>query len=613
MNKLIDKLIISALTLLIFKNPIHAAVENSALGTWTEIERLPAAVQMHTMAVAEGRLYIIGGRESFDWQTARTNVFFARIKEDGSVENWKKTTPLPQAVAGHTTVVYGKRIYVVSGKGHGSDNIMVKPVSYVGTIEDDGGISSWQETSALPDGIAYQGKALLYNRHIYYVGGFYSRLVYRSEILDNGSLGEWMQVQRMVVPKMHFGLAQHEGILHVIGGNRNHYYTSIDTILSAKIQDGGSIESWYRNGVLPEANSAFAIAQAGTTVFTVGGAAGNKVFSSSLAGDGTFTGWHREESFPLSVASGAAAVYKNRIYHSGGRITADEKTYISRSVHTAEILNFERYPLRFKLTDSVVKSSGWLQLGKKYLQTSDSSIVIDAADTTSLDFMTHHEDVIISNSDTTGKGAIRYVKRLENRLLVNKQDTYQVWYRAYFPVRGHWNHIEQMNDGSIVEVDDAFEDSCTPNEWLWHKGPRYDLPVGEHRYLFPSPTAWGGGALLDKIALLTASSRPPSGKGPDYSPVRTSLRGEITSNTFLIEDFSVWKLEYEEDLHGGKIKVEYSYDKGETWNLLSAEKEMPIDKLQKYMILRFTLTAAPNGESPLLRDVNLLLYKQGSG
>ncbi len=587
---------------------VTSPAQNTVLKNWRETEQLPLPLQMHTMTAAEGFLYIIGGRESFDWHTARANVFFTRIKEDGSIARWQKTTPLPQAVAGHTTVVSGKRIYVISGKGHGSDNIMKNPVSYTGVIEDDGSISSWKSVTALPDGTPYRGEAVLYNRCIYYVGGFYGRLVFRSEINDDGMLGDWVEVQRMVAPKMHFGLVQDSEVLHVIGGNRSaDLYLPEDTILSSKINKDGSIEKWRRNGVLPEPNRSFSLVHADKTVFIIGGTSGTTVWKADFNASGELQGWQKTSPLPAAIENGAAAFHKNRIYYSGGEIS--EKSTISRSAYMAETCDYEKYSVRFRPTAYIVTNYGRLQLARKYLQSADSSIVIDAPLSTSVDFMIDRADNKISTPETTGDGAIRNVRRLENIVIVDKPGSYQSWYRAYFPVVGDWNHREQMNNGPVIFVEDATEGSCNANEWLLHKGPQYELSTGEHRYLFPSPTAWAGGALLDKIALIPVSANPPSGKGPDFSSWEPVCKESIVSNTFIVDGISAWKLDYNTELRGGEIEIEYSYDKGKSWRSLpSLNEKVEIDIPRNYLAFRLTMKASENGESPLLKDINVFFF-----
>jgi N-acetylneuraminic acid mutarotase len=324
---------------------VMKAEKTQILGTWKKIGYLPGQVQMHVMLAAKGYLYVIGGRASYGWRTVRSHVFFARIKKDGSLGKWQKTTPLPQAVAGHAGIVFGKHIYAISGKGHGSDNIMKQSVSYIGTIKDDGSIGSWRPASSLPKDAFYRGEAVLHNKTIYYVGGFYSRMVFRTQIQENGLLGEWKQEKKMISPKMYFGLAVWNEALYVLGGNRAaDGYVPLDAIISSQIKADGNLGPWRRNSELPEPNSGFSFAQTNETVFLIGGKGPrDTVWRSSFNSEGELVDWHKEKPFPTSVANGTAVIYNNYIYQSGGIIKLPNgKLSVSPRVYMAKINKMDK-------------------------------------------------------------------------------------------------------------------------------------------------------------------------------------------------------------------------------------------------------------------------------
>ena len=129
---------------------LEASHDGLSLGPWREVKPLPTGVSMHAMVTVGDHLYVIGGRAGADWHTVKAQVFHSRIREGGILEAWRRTTPLPQALGGHVAMAVGCRIYVVSGRGHGSDNIMKTPVTFVGTVTSDGGISGWRTGPALP-------------------------------------------------------------------------------------------------------------------------------------------------------------------------------------------------------------------------------------------------------------------------------------------------------------------------------------------------------------------------------------------------------------------------------------------------------------------------------
>jgi hypothetical protein len=162
-----------------------------------------------------------------------------------------------------------------------------------------------------------------------------------------------------------------------------------------------------------------------------------------------------------------------------------------------------------------------------------------------------------------------------------------------------------MDEGQSTWVSDSLWG--VTDKWLWVKGPEYELAAGRHTHLFPSPTAWCGGALLDKIALIPlAGDAIPSGVGPEPCDSTLPQEGKIASNSFRINDFEAWRLDYEKEENGETVEVEYSYDRGKTWSGADrALREVPPGVSR--LILRLRMKAQ-KGKSPRIRDVMLYVF-----
>lgn len=264
-------------------------------------------------------------------------------------------------------------------------------------------------------------------------------------------------------------------------------------------------------------------------------------------------------------------------------------------------------PLRFHLDTEVATTSlGWVQLLKKYRQKNNEAIIIEGEDSTL---------TLISSDKVPGKSAeasggyyIDYVKELENRIFIAQTAEYQVWYRAYFPASGSWSHCEQMDDNSPQNVQDSLNGPT--KEWLWLKGPVYKLAKGWHTYLFPSPTAWCGGARLDKILIAPNNAPPPEGIGPAAStPVEMPQKAEFTSNRVSLDKGKNWVLDYEVEENGGAVKVEYSHDRGKTWVAAEKGKIYPVNPQTPFITFRFSFARGGQNVSPRIRHAVLTLYK----
>lgn len=268
----------------------------------------------------------------------------------------------------------------------------------------------------------------------------------------------------------------------------------------------------------------------------------------------------------------------------------------------------EQYSLRVSPNDTVTEYIGWLQLRRTYVQNAGRPIVIETEKSTSIVFSSDSPKNVFQDKKRNVT-AVRNVKRLENTIRVKTAGTYKVHYHAFFPVADEWNHIEQMDDGRQIYVKDCNKISGVGNQWVWVKGPEYHLDPGLHTYLFPSPTAWCGGALLDKIVLLPADYKKPLWEGcPTVTPSRLPDSGSVLSNIFAISPFKSWRLDYEDNPCGGKIRIDYSYDRSNNWTSLPGKEPVVVPQSVTLLTFKISFFLAMDGRSPQIRNMNLIGY-----
>jgi N-acetylneuraminic acid mutarotase len=99
----------------IVHNTVYYAKTNpdGTVGSWSLTTSLPLAIEEHSAVVLDKMLWVIGGYEQDG--TAVDAVCYAKIKSDGTLGNWTQSTPLPNAIYQHSSVVLGQRIYVIGG------------------------------------------------------------------------------------------------------------------------------------------------------------------------------------------------------------------------------------------------------------------------------------------------------------------------------------------------------------------------------------------------------------------------------------------------------------------------------------------------------------------
>ena len=262
------------------------------------------------------------------------------------------------------------------------------------------------------------------------------------------------------------------------------------------------------------------------------------------------------------------------------------------------------YVLRFSPTAEAVKRLGWLQLKTTWRQKASNPVVFEAEASTSVTLATK-DKAIVKDPDASGGKALAFISELVNEIDIVTPGRYQAWYRAWFPVRGSWNHSERMDGGELKNNTDS--NNGDDKKWLWVKGPAYTLDKGMHSYEFPSPTAWCGGCRLDKIVLQLDNLPEPTGMGPalDLTEKQFAPSAEIVSNRLNLEEMTAWHLEFEQPENGGKVELFYSHDRGKTWQPLPLAKTFAVTAETKRVTFKVRLTTAPDGRSPQVRNLVL--------
>lgn len=145
--------------------------------------------------ISNSKLYLTGGfNENSGTFTYLDKSYFATVNQDGSLESWDETTPLPTPLFGHGMIATGTKIIVIGGwttSGAYTNKV------YEAEVQPEGALGSWTEVNELPIPI-YRASITQSNTHVFVVGGrtighAFINDVYYAEILENGSLGPWQQ------------------------------------------------------------------------------------------------------------------------------------------------------------------------------------------------------------------------------------------------------------------------------------------------------------------------------------------------------------------------------------------------------------------------------------
>jgi hypothetical protein len=254
---------------------------------------------------------------------------------------------------------------------------------------------------------------------------------------------------------------------------------------------------------------------------------------------------------------------------------------------------------------------GRVILSRVYGQEGAEPLAFEAEDASLLDLQSSDKK-IEADPGASGGRYIHFVKMLAFRFTVRTPGKYQVWYHCWFPLKAEYNHHEYMDDSAAASrVEDSLGGTLAEQQWHWVKGPTYRLDAGAHEYVFPSPTAYCGGARLDRVVLmpegqeLTAPDKIPNTK------VVSGDSGETVSSSVKLQRIAKWSPDYRTT---GLVDLSYSYDRGKTWAAFAGQPgeivAVPDAARVGRLCFKVSMTAKSGTPAPALEGFALYVYRE---
>ena len=268
----------------------------------------------------------------------------------------------------------------------------------------------------------------------------------------------------------------------------------------------------------------------------------------------------------------------------------------------AAVVQPVRIPLSPVQLTGVVADGDIIRLPGRFTQDGDHPIVINAADASELS-MTNGKS-LGADGAPAGHRYIQFVEQARYRFTVVTPGAYQLWERAYFPVKGYWNHTEDIDN---VQQNPSIIDSANTldaGRWQWVKAGHYTLTAGEHTFSL----SYHGGARLDRLVFSRDLDTPPVADGGAPSRNIAPSTGAFETADAQPMDVANWlQLAGDADARGGEIRSELSTDGGAHWSAAPAERTLNAltvlgggkDRLRA----RVSFTAAPDGCSPIVQGL----------
>ena len=200
------------------RNILYASINNDGtIGNWKTANSFSTQRSFLSSVIHNNFIYILGGENN---NSALSDVQYAPINKNGTIGKWKKTKRLPSARYFHSSVVNNGYIYVIGGGYHDGNNHFFDDVYYA-KIKKNGSIGGWKETTNLPS--PQRGHdCIVHDGNLYVTGGWsggdtLNNVLYAS-INADGSIGNWNSTRSFSTSKDNHTSVISNGFLYIIGG-----------------------------------------------------------------------------------------------------------------------------------------------------------------------------------------------------------------------------------------------------------------------------------------------------------------------------------------------------------------------------------------------------------
>jgi N-acetylneuraminic acid mutarotase len=289
-----------ALLLLALSLPTLAA---GAIGNWKRGAALPLARGEVAAAVAEGRIYIIGGFTGGGANSTSVQAF------NPPTNSWAHEADLPLPVDHTMAAGYRGRVYVAGGYGPGRARLTT-----LFAFTGDG----WTRLAPMPEERAAGGAAIV-NGKLYVVGGTTASTIggqsalARTMLVYDIARDRWTS-RRGPTPREHLGVTALGGKIYAVAGRT----AGFDTNMRAMEVFNPRTGRWSKLPRVPSRRGGTGAAGTGRWIVSVGGEATSGTIRTVYRYDVKRRRWSRLPNLPTARHGLGVAAVGGKVYVIGG-------------------------------------------------------------------------------------------------------------------------------------------------------------------------------------------------------------------------------------------------------------------------------------------------------
>jgi hypothetical protein len=304
----------------------HHGEETAWIPAWQAQPAFQIPRRALAAAAGDHHVYVIGGMDNNNQYVAQ--VEYASIHADGSLGEWRFTTPLGEPRFYLAAAIVENYLYAIGGANgqRGQDNIPSATVERA-PIQADGSLGPWQRVSYLTT--PRRGlQAAVYRNHLYAIGGYdgaFLKSVERADVNPDGSLSAWQLDPEQAVVDRYIHSATHIGDkLYLLGGHEQSTQAiSYGDVEMSRINGDGKLQPWEIQKTILKTPRFIAAAFAmNRHIYMLGGHDGrNRLRSVEVApldDQGRVGPWSFTTPLHDERSATALAVHGDKVYVFGG-------------------------------------------------------------------------------------------------------------------------------------------------------------------------------------------------------------------------------------------------------------------------------------------------------
>jgi N-acetylneuraminic acid mutarotase len=275
-----------------------------AAGKWNRGTPLPLARGEVAAAVAEGRIYVVGGFTVDGENSPRVDAY------SPSTDSWRNEADLPLPVDHTMAAGYRGKVYVAGGYGPGRSRLTT-----LFAFNGDG----WTRLAAMPEQRAAGGAAIV-NGKLYVVGGTTSSTIgaaptvlAKTMLVYDIARDRWT-TRRGPTPREHLGVTALGGRIYAVGGRTAGFDTNMARVEAFDPRTG----RWARLPQVPSKRGGTGAAGIGRWIVSVGGEAPAGTIRTVYRYDVRRRRWTRLPNLPTPRHGLGVAAVGRKVYVIGG-------------------------------------------------------------------------------------------------------------------------------------------------------------------------------------------------------------------------------------------------------------------------------------------------------